>query len=107
MTLRDRQQMLTWYFYRLFTHTIGYIVVDVHACMCVRPYIGPMPLLCVQMGYAVPEQTTRGIHFRQYSRAFIFADADKKNRTVFVNMDICMGTQAIKMQVQCQVTRGQ
>ena len=53
------------------------------------------------MGYAMPQQTTRGIHFRQYSRAFIFADEAKKNRVVFVNMDICMGTQAIKMQVWC------
>lgn len=51
------------------------------------------------MGYAMPQQTTRGIHFRQYSRAFIFADEAKKSRVVFVNMDICMGTQALKMQV--------
>ena len=27
------------------------------------------------------------------------ADADKKSRVVFVNVDICMGTQIMKMQV--------
>ena len=51
------------------------------------------------MGYAMPAQTSHGIHFRQYSRAFIFADAEKKNRVVFVNIDICMGSQAIKIEV--------
>jgi neutral ceramidase len=51
------------------------------------------------MGYANPTQTTHGIHFRQYSRAFIFVDAMMDKRVVFVNIDICMGTQAIKIEV--------
>ena len=51
------------------------------------------------MGYAVPTQVTRGIHFRQWSRAFIIADPTGSNRVVFVNVDICMGTQILKIQV--------
>lgn len=52
------------------------------------------------MGYASPTQTTEGIHFRQWSRAFIIADTDKKNRVVFVNLDVCMGSQIMKMKVR-------
>ncbi len=51
------------------------------------------------MGYAMPTQINKGIHFRQYSRAFIIADAEKKSSVVFVNADICMGTQIMKMEV--------
>lgn len=51
------------------------------------------------MGYAMPTQITHGIHFRQWARAFIFADAQKKSRVVFVNIDACMTTQAMKIQV--------
>jgi len=51
------------------------------------------------MGYAMPTQTAHGIHFRQWSRAFIIADSQNKTRVVFVNADICMGSQVIKMQV--------
>ncbi len=51
------------------------------------------------MGYAMPTQINKGIHFRQYSRAFIIVDAEKKSRVVFVNVDVCMGTQIMKMQV--------
>ncbi|XP_064404279.1 uncharacterized protein LOC135349656 [Halichondria panicea] len=51
------------------------------------------------MGYAMPTQINNGIHFRQYSRAFIMADAEKKSRVVFVNADVCMGTQIMKIQV--------
>lgn len=52
-----------------------------------------------QMGYAMPTQISHGIHFRQWSRAFIVADAAGSSRVVFVNVDICMGTQVLKMQV--------
>jgi neutral ceramidase len=51
------------------------------------------------MGYAMPTQITHGIHFRQWSRAFIIADSSDTSRVVFVNVDICMGTQILKMQV--------
>jgi neutral ceramidase len=52
-----------------------------------------------QMGYAMPTQIGHGIHLRQYSRAFIMADQKNTSRVVFVNADICMGTQIIKMRV--------
>ena len=42
----------------------------------------------------MPTQIAQGIHFRQYSQAFIIADARKKSRVVFVNADICMGSHA-------------
>jgi len=51
------------------------------------------------MGYAMPTQISHGIHFRQWSRAFIISDTDSSSRVVFVNVDIWMGTQALKMQV--------
>ena len=49
------------------------------------------------MGYANPAQIGKGIHLRQYSRAFIIGD--ENSRVVFVNVDICMGTQIMKMKV--------
>eukprot|EP00118_Oscarella_pearsei_P029107 m.3678 g.3678 ORF g.3678 m.3678 type:complete len:694 (+) comp9685_c0_seq1:22-2103(+) len=51
------------------------------------------------MGYAMLGQYAAGIHFRQYSRAFIVADPTTKKRTVFVNADICMGAQSVKLEV--------
>ena len=52
-----------------------------------------------QMGYAMPTQISSGIHFRQYSRAFIMADSLNKTSVVFINADVCMGSQIMKMQV--------
>ena len=51
------------------------------------------------MGYAMPTQISSGIHFRQYSRAFIMADSLNKTSVVFINADVCMGSQIMKMQV--------
>ncbi|KAK7111468.1 neutral ceramidase B-like [Littorina saxatilis] len=51
------------------------------------------------MGYANPAQTANGIHTRQYSRAFIFADKKGENRFVFVSTDSCMLSQGVKLQV--------
>ena len=51
------------------------------------------------MGYANPAQVSAGIHLRQWSRAFIFAETLTSKRVVFVNLDICMGTQIIKLEV--------
>ena len=51
------------------------------------------------MGYASLTQIDNGIHLRQFSRAFIFADAKKQSRVVFVNADVCMATQIMKIQV--------
>ncbi|XP_070539275.1 neutral ceramidase-like [Ptychodera flava] len=52
------------------------------------------------MGYASPSQTTRGIHFRLFSRAYIVADHDDDSkRFVFVNADIAMGAQIVKLEV--------
>ena len=61
-----------------------------------------MLFVVVQMGYANPAQIGNGIHLRQFSRAFIIADAQKKSRVVFVNADICMGTQILKIQVSAK-----
>jgi neutral ceramidase len=49
------------------------------------------------MGYAMPQQYTKGIHTRLWARAFIFANADK--RVVFVSSDLCFTTQAVKQTV--------
>ena len=51
------------------------------------------------MGYANPAQISAGIHLRQWSRAFIFAESPTSKRVVFVNLDICMATQIIKLEV--------
>ncbi|WAQ96262.1 NCSEB-like protein [Mya arenaria] len=50
------------------------------------------------MGYANPAQTSRGIHLRQFSRAFIFED-NNKNRVVFINIDACMFSAGVKLEV--------
>lgn len=50
------------------------------------------------MGYAKFGQDTGGIHYRLYSRAFIFED-QSGHRAVFVSVDVCMIDQAIKTQV--------
>ena len=52
------------------------------------------------MGYANPAQTGDGIHLRQYSRAFIFADDQLDSRVVFVSADICMASQIVKIKVK-------
>ncbi|XP_076318087.1 neutral ceramidase isoform X1 [Tachypleus tridentatus] len=49
------------------------------------------------MGYAKMSQTTGGIHFRQYSRAFVFGDG--KNRVVFASLDNGMASQLVKLEV--------
>ncbi|XP_070538885.1 putative neutral ceramidase C [Ptychodera flava] len=52
------------------------------------------------MGYATPSQTTKGIHQRLFSRAYIVADHDDdSNRFVFVSADIGMGAQIVKLEV--------
>ncbi|XP_076452014.1 neutral ceramidase B-like [Babylonia areolata] len=55
------------------------------------------------MGYANPAQTANGIHMRQYSRAFVFADKAGENRFVFVSTDSCMLSQEIKLEVVKQL----
>lgn len=55
------------------------------------------------MGYANPTQNTAGIHFRLRSRAFIVAEppsnSSEGSRIVFVNVDSCMGSQAVTLSV--------
>jgi neutral ceramidase len=46
------------------------------------------------MGYAMTGQITYGLHLRLRARAFIFQDGN--TQLTFVNMDLCMGTQAVK-----------
>ncbi|XP_058099529.1 neutral ceramidase 2-like [Magnolia sinica] len=50
------------------------------------------------MGYANPEQTTSGIHFRLRARTFIVAKPQGK-RVLFVNLDACMASQIITIKV--------
>lgn len=50
------------------------------------------------MGYAKSGQDTAGIHMRLYSRAFIIAD-NNGNRICYVNTDLAMVSQAIKLEV--------
>lgn len=50
------------------------------------------------MGYGKSGQDTAGIHFRTYSRAFIVAD-DNNNRICFVNADIAMISQIVRIEV--------
>ena len=50
------------------------------------------------MGYANPSQTAGGVHIRQYARAFIVSRGD--TRVVFVNIDACMGSKLVKLEVR-------
>ena len=50
-------------------------------------------------GYSSPARTAEGIHFRQWSRAFVIADAHESSRVVFVNIDAVAGTQILKIKV--------
>jgi len=51
------------------------------------------------MGYAKSGQNTKGIHLRQYSRAYVIADKEDKTRVVFVSVDACMISHLVKAQV--------
>ncbi|XP_071828827.1 putative neutral ceramidase C [Apostichopus japonicus] len=52
------------------------------------------------MGYAHPGQTSRGIHTRLYSRAFIFCEVGNSDKCeVFVVVDFAMGATAINIGV--------
>ena len=56
-------------------------------------------LICIyfQMGYAKQGQNTKGIHIRQFSRAFIFEQDGERN--VYVSADCGMMGQLVKMKV--------
>ncbi|XP_067928442.1 uncharacterized protein [Watersipora subatra] len=51
------------------------------------------------MGYAKGSQKSNGIHLRQYSRAYVIKDKEKDTSVVFVSIDACMVSTAVKMQV--------
>ncbi|KAJ7555860.1 hypothetical protein O6H91_05G057600 [Diphasiastrum complanatum] len=55
------------------------------------------------MGYAMSGQNAAGIHFRLRSRAFIIAEAattsSEAKRIAYVNLDACMGSQAVTLSV--------
>lgn len=55
-------------------------------------------VLYTQMGYGKTEQTGSGIHFRQYSRAFVVQDSSN-NRVALICADIGMATQIVKIEV--------
>jgi len=54
------------------------------------------------MGYAKPGQNAAGILQRLRARAFIFVGANGK-RVVFVNIDACMGSQLVHLEVLSQL----
>uniref|UniRef100_F6UTT2 Neutral ceramidase n=1 Tax=Ciona intestinalis TaxID=7719 RepID=F6UTT2_CIOIN len=49
------------------------------------------------MGYANPNQVSGGLHMRQYARAFLVQQG--RNRILFVNVDACMGSLLVKLEV--------
>lgn len=52
------------------------------------------------MGYANPKQLGRGIHLRQYARAFIIQDPKVAGSSVlFVSIDACMASQVLTLKV--------
>ncbi|XP_077971927.1 putative neutral ceramidase C [Styela clava] len=51
------------------------------------------------MGYAKSTQRAGGIHLRQYARAFIVEDRKTKVRTAFINIDACMASTLVKLEV--------
>ncbi|KAK3276091.1 hypothetical protein CYMTET_15820 [Cymbomonas tetramitiformis] len=52
------------------------------------------------MGYSMTSQTTAGVHTRQYSRAFIFAEPQPAGkRVVYVSIDACMTSQLVTIRV--------
>ena len=55
--------------------------------------------LTIQMGYANPGQTSHGIHMRQFSRAFVFANSADSPRIVFVNLEAAWAGGAVKREV--------
>jgi neutral ceramidase len=57
----------------------------------------------VMMGFAVGEQKTAGIHTRLRSRAYIVGDAHK--RVVFVNADLGMMFQMVKLKVAARIAQ--
>merc|ERR1719153_700686 len=51
------------------------------------------------MGYAKQGQNTRGIHTRNFARAFIVEDVETETRVVFVSCDTAMMGQLVKLGV--------
>ncbi|XP_077285659.1 neutral ceramidase-like [Arctopsyche grandis] len=61
------------------------------------------PVEVAMMGYAKLSQVGKGIHLRQYSRAFIFEQAN--TRLVFVSMDIGMTSTGLRQEVLKRLTK--
>lgn len=83
-------------------YKVGVGIYDVTGTAAQGTAFHSLPLIPAagMMGYAMPQQKANGIHFRQRSRAFIFADAaNDTNRVVFVSSDICMVFQEVKAHV--------
>eukprot|EP01126_Amoeba_proteus_P016992 TRINITY_DN18012_c0_g1_i1.p1 TRINITY_DN18012_c0_g1~~TRINITY_DN18012_c0_g1_i1.p1 ORF type:complete len:141 (-),score=15.45 TRINITY_DN18012_c0_g1_i1:84-506(-) len=57
------------------------------------------------MGYAVPNQTTAGIHLRLRSRAVIIEDKLTSKRIAYVNLDLCFTTGLVKTHVLAQLDK--
>ena len=54
------------------------------------------------MGYAAPDQKAKGIHLRQFSRAFIFQDGGGE-RLAFVSVDCGMIGSGLRKEVSQKV----
>merc|ERR1711970_1051580 len=55
------------------------------------------------MGYAKQGQNTRGIHTRNFARAFIVEDVETETRVVFVSCDTAMMGQLVKLGVLAEL----
>ncbi|CAL8087615.1 unnamed protein product [Calicophoron daubneyi] len=59
----------------------------------------------IMMGYAKLGQSSRGIHLRLFSRAFVIQETDQSRPLVFVSLDAGMTTQLIKIMVVKELAR--
>jgi neutral ceramidase len=55
------------------------------------------------MGYAMPQQRTAGIHLRLWARAYVISHPATGTLMAFVNTDLCMIMQAVKLTVVAQL----
>lgn len=79
-------------------HTVFAIPTEYEVGVGIADITGPAAEVDM-MGYANPSQISEGIHLRQFSRAFIVVDPDTQTRVVYVNIDACMLSQVVKLEV--------
>lgn len=57
------------------------------------------------MGYAMLQQTGKGLHFRQFARAFVVEDVRTARRTVYMSADLGMIYQSVHDEVMRQLSK--